>query len=168
MSRLLLIFACVSCGSQQAPAKPTTPIALAGEMAKLSWYVGDWTCEGTQFATPSEPESKWKAEVHVEPDAGGGVVAVHMIGPGDNSTAELKGYDPTSKRWYHLWTARDGSHGSVSAAGWEGEKLVAVDDADPKHRTVMTKLGADRYSHRDEADDGGGFKPVWEKVCVRR
>jgi hypothetical protein len=165
MHRLLLLLA--ACSTRPAPAAPTPTVPLAGELTKLAWYVGDWSCEGTQFATKDEPESKWKAEVHVRGDAGGGVAAIHMIGPGDNSTAEIKGYDPTTKRWYHVWSARDGSHGTLTATGWEGESMTAVDDADPKHRTVMTKLGADRYSHRDEQDAGEGFKPVWEKVCSR-
>jgi hypothetical protein len=166
--RHLLVLLAACSANAVPPAKPMSPAQpLVGEMQKLAWYVGDWSCEGTQFASKDGPEEKWKAEVHVRGDAAGGVAAIHMLGPGDNSTAEIKGYDPQTKRWYHVWTTRDGSHGTLSASAWEGESLTAVDDADPKHRTVMTRLGPDKYSHRDEQDAGEGFKPTWEKVCSR-
>ena len=155
----------VGCGAPRAA--PARPVPLTGELQKLSWYVGDWACKGTQFATKEDKETTWDATVSVRGDAGGGVVAIHMLGPADNSTAEIKGYDPETKRWYHFWTARDGTHGSLTATAWEGDKLIAIDDADPKRRTVMTRLGPDRYSHGEEEDAGEGFKPVWEKVCSR-
>ncbi len=165
MSRLLGLMMVVGCRAPRAA--PANAVPLTGELQKLSWYVGDWACKGTQFATKEDKASTWDAIVHVRGDAGGGVVAIHMLGPVDNSTAEIKGYDPVTRRWYHFWTARDGTHGSMTASEWEGETLVAIDDADARHRTVMTRSGADRYSHRDEQDEGEGFKPVWEKVCSR-
>lgn len=163
----LLVLLLVGCGAPKAaPVAPATP--LVGEMQKLQWYVGDWACEGTVFGSKDAPESKWQATVNVRGDAAGGVVAIHMLGPGDNSTAEIKGYDNETKRWYHFWSTRDGQHGSMTATGWEGEKLVAVDDKDPKIRTVMTKLGADKYSHGEEAMEGEAWKPTWTKVCSRK
>jgi hypothetical protein len=33
---------------------------------------------------------------------------------------------------------------------------------------VFTKLSDTRYSHRDEVDEGAGWRGVWEKVCDKR
>jgi hypothetical protein len=35
-------------------------------------------------------------------------------------------------------------------------------------RTVFTKLGEKKYSHRVDQDRGKGFAPVWEKICTKR
>jgi hypothetical protein len=149
-----------------AAARPV----LLGEMQKLAFYVGDWDCKATVFATEADPASTFEARVEVRPDAGGGVVLVRMIGPGDNRSAEIKGYDTVAKKWFHLWTVRSGEWGSLRSDGWDGDRLIATDDQPDgarARRTVFTRLSDHRYSHREEADTGQGFQPVWEKVCEK-
>jgi len=164
------------CGGTPAAARPVPPPAarrrptLVGEMQKLSFYVGDWSCQGTIFATATDPQETFTARVEVRPDAGGAVVAVHMIGPGDSRSAEVKGYDPATRTWFHFWATRDGGRGSLSSDGWEGQRLVAYDDATARprrRRTVFSKLAENRFSHREEAESETGFRPVWEKVCEK-
>lgn len=166
MHRLALVALALTASCAGRAAAPTTP-ALAPALQPLAFYVGDWSCQGRVFATDAAPESTWTAAVHVRPDAGGGVLSVHMVGPGANRTAELKGVDPELGTWFHVWTSGDGGWGSLSG-GWTGDALIAIDDRDVAHRTVFTKLSADQYSHRDEREDPtGAWKPVWEKVCTR-
>jgi hypothetical protein len=162
MYRLSLFVGLTSCSAA------TPPVVLPGEMQKLAFYVGDWKCQGTTFAAADSPEDRWEATVHVRPEVGGAWLSVHMVGPGDNQTAELKGYDPEKQRWSHLWTSHTGAWGSTSSTGWEGDHMISYDDAQPTHRAVFTKLSDTRYSHRDEADEGAGFQGVWEKVCDKQ
>jgi hypothetical protein len=166
---LLTVVCLCSCSSTPAPASAPEPQpALRGPMQMLSFYVGDWSCTGKQFATPDSKEETWTARVQVRPEVGGGAVSVHMIGPDSNLTAELKGYDTAKKKWFHLWVNHEGAWGSFSSAAFDGDRMVSVND-DPatggKERAVFSKLGETRYSHRVEADQGNGFQPVWEKVC---
>ena len=169
---LIVLIGLSSCaGAGVAPTPETArPSRLVGPVQKLAFYVGNWSCQGKEFATPTTKEENWTARIEVRPEAGGGAVAVHMFGPGDNLTAEIKGYNTKKNRWFHIWMSRDGSWGSTSSDGFDGDRMISVDD-DPasggKKRTIFTKLGETRYSHREEADDGSGFHGVWEKVCEK-
>ncbi|MEJ7729530.1 MAG: hypothetical protein WKG00_09960 [Polyangiaceae bacterium] len=166
----LCAFVCLcSCSTASTPAaSPDPQPALRGPMQMLAFYVGDWSCTGKQFGTPDSKEETWTARIEVRPEVGGGAVSVHMFGPASNLTAELKGYDTAKKKWFHLWMDREGAWGSFSSPGFDGARMISVND-DPatggKERAVFSKLSETRYSHRVEVDEGNGFKPVWEKVC---
>lgn len=165
MHRLALpaLVLAASCAGHAA-GSATPPLAPA--LQPLAFYVGDWSCQGRMFATATTPESTWAAAVHVRPDAGGGVLSVHMVGPGSNRSAELKGIDPEKGTWFHVWASGDGGWGSLSGT-WTGDALIAIDDRDVAHRTVFTRLSNDKYSHRDERETDGVWEPVWEKTCTR-
>ncbi len=157
-------FLAMSCAARAPAGGPTAP-PLVGEMARLQFYVGDWACTGHQ---PGDPSADWTALVHVRPETGGSSVAVQMVGPGDNLSAELKGRDAATGAWFHVWTTRDGAHGSLTSPGWDGDALVSIDDADAHHRTIFTRVSDTRYTHRDEVDAGAGWQVQWEKTCAKR
>lgn len=163
---LLLLAACAAkpaaapAVSAQSVAAPSVP--LVGELARLQFYVGDWACTGQQNGG-----IPWQAEVHVRSDAGGHLLAVHMVGPGDNLTSEIKGRNDQTGAWFHLWADHTGAWGSATAQFWDGDSLTSIDDVSPKHRTIFTKLSDTKYTHRDEQDMGAGWELDWEKTCEK-
>lgn len=151
-------------------AAPRPVAALQPPVDGLAFYVGHWTCYGTSYPSADDPHAqRWDARVEVEPELDGHSLAVRMIGPGANRTVEHKGYDPTTKRWYHVAIVNDGSWIAMTSPGWDGDHMVfaPVGPADDGTRATFTRLGARRYRHAESRVTPAGEQVVWEKVCTR-
>jgi hypothetical protein len=165
MKLAFLIVASAACTS----ARPTTPVSPA--LATLAFYVGDWACDGTAFDPAGTPTEHLTLGVEVRP-AIENWFRITVLEHGTPVTSELKGFDPTTRTFHHLWTSRDGSSGSLtSATGWHGNTLVFDEDhAAPTSRTRMTftKVDDTHFTHRAETDLGAGYRVEFEKRCTKR
>jgi len=162
-----VVLAAVGCGrAARAPDAPVSP-----SLASLAFYIGDWQCAGTQFDEAGTPTEHLDLAIEVRP-ALENWFRITVLEHGTPLTSELKGYDPTTKSFHHLWTSRDGSSGSLtSTAGWQGNTLVFDEDhadAASKTRMTFTKLDDTHYTHRAETDTGAGYRLGFEKHCTKR
>jgi len=157
MKLLGLLAMTTACGAPVA-TKP-----LASPLDSLAFYVGNWDCKGTEFATKDTPEKHWTAKVVVAPELDTWL-SVKMIGPDDNRTVEHKGYDPATKTWHHLGVSNGGGWGTMTSKGWDGQRMVFAPDNPADHSvTTFTRLGEREYSH---GVSEGNVK-IWEKVCSK-
>ena len=164
-----LIFVGLVAGGACAHA-PSATVVHGTPPADLAFYVGSWACAGTSYdeKTGSVLENM-PLRVQVDRDIDGWL-AIHVYQAGKPVTSELKGYDAAAHVYHHLWTATDGTAGSLTSKGWAGNQLVFDEDhADPASKTRMTftKLDDAHYTHRAEVDAGQGYKLSFTKTCTR-
>jgi hypothetical protein len=166
MRTILILTAAIGCATTPV-ARPH--VALAPELAQMAFYVGSWSCKGTTFATATDPEEHWDATVEVAPEVDGSWLSVVMKGPGDNITAEHKGYDRDKKQFVHLGVSPAGSWFVLTSPGWDASHMSfrSTDAADPDV-TTFTKLSDTQYSHAVATATDHGPVPVWQKVCSKR
>jgi hypothetical protein len=163
MKHVAAVFILSACATPKAATAP--PAHLVSPLDSLAFYVGEWTCDGTQFATKDAPEQHWKAKMHVTPALDGTWLSVEMLGPGMNRTAEHKGYDPTAKQWIHVAVGTEGSWGVYRSAGWSGAQMVFTPDDKADHTvSTFTRIDERHYSHAVATETG---EHVWQKVCTK-
>ena len=96
----------------QAPAPKPGP-----EHQKLNIWVGDWTYEGEDQATPLGPAGKFAGKMTDRPILGGFFVEWRIEEPGPagpNQYVGVCGYDGLNKKYFWNGFASDGSFHSVS------------------------------------------------------
>ncbi len=151
-------------------AHPAPKVPLSPNLASFAFYVGDWTCDGTQYDATGKATEHLKLAIAVRPDIENWF-HIGVLLDGKPLTSELKGYDPASRSWHHLWTSTDGTSGSLtSTTGWQGDAMAFDEDhPDPKERTRMTftRIDATHYTHRAEVDTGAGYHLDFEKRCTK-
>lgn len=143
-----------------------TPLAPAKSPASLVFYIGHWSCDGTSYDDNGAVERKWPAlEIRVAAEYDNWL-RVDVLDHGKQITSELKGVDDKGV-FHHVWTASDGSYGSLTAPGWAGNQLVFDEDhaGAEKTRMTFTKLDDTHYTHKAEVDGGSGYKLGFEKTC---
>jgi hypothetical protein len=150
-------------GCAHAAPAAVTPAALA----PLAFYVGRWQCAGTEYDAKGAVAKQYAAlEIRVAP-VYPNWLRIDVYDGGMQVTSELEGIDATGA-YHHVWTADDGSYGSLSAKGWTGNQLVFDEDhpaATERTRMTFTKLDATHYTHKAEVDSGHGFQLGFEKTC---
>ncbi len=150
---------------------PASAPRLAPEMQRLGFYVGTWSCRGVATGEDGSRQVYDALRVTVVPVLDGSWLEVRVFDGGVPATSELKGYDREGHRFRHIWAAGEGSSGSSSSPGWEGDHMVFTEDHPAnghRGRAVFTKLGETRYSHRAEVDTGHGYRVEFEKSCAKR
>ena len=155
MRHIAAVLLLAGCG-KSTPA----PIALVKPLDTLQFYVGTWSCKGTQYGAKIE---HWDAKVIVAPELDGTWLSVQMIGPGTNRTIEHKGYDAVRKQYVHLAVGVEGSWGMVTSPGWTGNTMVFDDPVDHS-RATFTRIDDTHYSHAVASAQG---ERLWEKVCTK-
>ena len=163
IAALTSLSACAHVTPAPSPASPP----LSPALASLDFYVGHWACTGKDYDETGKTTKDYPdLEVRVAP-AYDRWITVDVYEHGAHVTSELKGAD-AENHFHHVWTANDGSHGSLTATGWTGNQMVFEEDhpaAAEKTRMTFTKLDATHYTHRAETDTGGGYKLGFEKTC---
>lgn len=162
-------------GCHPAAAKETTGaaprVSLAPEMRRLAFYVGEWQCRGVATDDDGSQHVYGSLRITVAPVLDGSWLEVRVFEDGVPATSELKGYDRQARRYRHIWAAGDGQSGSYSSAGWVGNRMVFDADHPPsgrRERAIFTMLSDTRYAHRNEVDQGGGYRVDFEKTCRKR
>jgi len=164
---LASLFSVAACATAKTTAPPTTATPkIRPPLDTLAFYVGEWSCKGTQFATKDQKEEHWDAKIIVAPELDGSWLSVHMIGPGANRTIEHKGYDPVAKKWVHVAVGLEGSWGAITSPGWTGAQMV-FDDPNEHTIATFTRIDERHYSHAVANDAEHGGERVWEKLCTK-
>jgi hypothetical protein len=158
-----------------APAGPPTP---APQMEQVKVFVGNWKCEGKVMASPMAPEHPYKASVTGKSDLDGFWVAVRIE---EKKTKEspvpVKGlfqvtFDPGDKKFHALWNDNFGGWAPSASAGWEGDKMTFLGEANMggqkvPSRDVFTKKGEKELAHVGEFQMGGKWVAFLEESCKR-
>lgn len=158
-----VVFSVAACATP--PPKPTE---ISPALQSLAFYVGEWSCKGTTFATAQQKEEHWDTKIVVAPELDGSWLSVQMIGPGTHRTLEHKGYDPITKKWIHLAVGTEGLWATVSSSGWTGSRMVFVSEDKADHTiATFTKIDDRHYSHGVMREANHGPERLWEKVCSK-
>lgn len=161
-----------ACHPSAATPPPAAPRPrLAPEMERLSFYVGEWQCRGVSTEESGARHEVPNLRVTVVPVLDGTWLEVRVFEDGVPATSELKGYDRHAHRFRHVWATGEGQTGSYTSPGWVGNQMVFLEDhptSGRPERTVFTRLGETRYSHRAEVDTGGGYRVEFEKTCTKQ
>ncbi|HEY0255722.1 MAG TPA: hypothetical protein VGC41_29535 [Kofleriaceae bacterium] len=155
----LVLVGCSHAVPVQHSQQPTTPPSLA-------FYVGHWACDGTSYKPDGSVEKAWDGlEVDVRPEYTSWL-RLQVLDHQKVVTSEFKGVDEKGA-FHHIWTADDGTYGSLTSAGWTGNRLVFDDDhpGTDKTRMTFTKIDDTHYSHEAEVDHGSGYQREFVKAC---
>jgi hypothetical protein len=168
-------------GAPKPAAATTTPTtttptpALAGAMQPLGFYVGQWSCKGTELDAAGNAVAAEALGIRVTPRLDGSWLEVVVLVDGAAVTHELKGYSTADRKFHHLWAVGEGAWGSLTSDGWNGAQMVFVDDRPapgaPAERMVFTKDTDTHYTHRAEVADAGadgGWRATYTKDCVKQ
>ena len=164
------LLAVVGCAhSMRPPVAAIAAPALTGAMAKLSFYVGEWSCKGSEIEG-EKVVTEYPLDVKVSPLLDGSWVSIIVVKDGAPITAEFKGYNATDKKFHHLWAVGGGEWGSLSSEGWQDNEMTFVDDhlGATAERMVFHKDSDTHYTHRAEAQDANGWHATFRKVCDKR
>jgi len=160
---LLGVFGCA-----HSVRPPVAATALTGEMSKLSFYVGEWSCKGTEIEN-DKVVAEYPLAVKVSPLLDGSWLSIIVEKDGAPITAELKGYNPTDQKFHHVWAVGAGEWGSLSSEGWKDSEMTFTDDKPGvAERMVFHKDSDTHYTHRAEAQDSSGWHATFRKVCDKR
>lgn len=162
------------CASGAGTFRPagTTPTmqTLSPTLQSLAFYQGTWTCEGEQYNQAGTVVENVKLGIIVVP-AIDNWLSVTVTEGGKPITRELKGWNPATKDFHHIWTANDGTSGSFTSNGWNGSHLVFEEDhptAAMRMRMTFTKVDETHFSHNAEIDrNSAGFKLDFRKTCSK-
>jgi len=160
----LLLAGFVGCAHAATPVT-TQPVTLGSGLSSLAFYVGTWSCDGTENGAPSKDYPV--VGVTVAP-AYKNWISIEVFDKGAKGTSELMGVDPKGI-YHHVWTDDEGGYGTLtSAKGWEGDSLVFDEDhpsATSRMRMTLKKIDATHYVHLAEVDAGSGYKLEFTKTC---
>lgn len=151
-------------------ARPPAAPALSGEMARFSFYVGEWQCKGTELAAGEKVVTEMPLTVKVHPLLDGSWLSIVVEERGKPVTTEFKGYNPTDKKFHHVWATEGGQWGSLSSDGWHDNEMTFVDDhpGPEAERMVFHRDSDNHYTHRAEVQDSSGWHATFRKVCDKR
>jgi len=108
---LVLLFFAIAVQGQSPAPKP------GPEHKKLEIWVGDWTYEGENQATPFRPASKYTGTATVRPVLDGFFIEWHGEEKGPSATThwlEIDGYDALNKKFMWNGFGSDGSFSTVT------------------------------------------------------
>jgi hypothetical protein len=176
---LALVGSITSCATASAPPPPLVAApaataqpapALSKEMAKLAFYVGRWSCQGTEFAPGGAETATEQLSIEVTPVLDGSWLSVIVSKDGHPITRELKGYDSRDHKFHHLWTYAGGIWGSLTSDGWNGTQLVFTEDhpaAAGGDRMTFQYLDDQHFAHRAESSVNGSWQLAYDKKCSK-
>jgi len=103
-------------------------------MEQAKYFVGKWTCTGTQAATPMGPEHTYKSKGDFKFDLGGYWLTWHVDqdkskeNPMPTSAAGSSTYDAASKKFVRSDFMSGGLWDTMSSPGWEGDVFAFTGD----------------------------------------
>lgn len=180
MKRMLLLGIVATAGVLIA-----APIVLAQqmpkpspEMAKLDFFKGNWTCEGSTKESPMGPAGKITSTAQIKEDLGGfwqsGMIKGTMANMPPMEGMFHSTYDPTAKQFLMLWIDSMGGWARSTSSGWQGEKMVYEGEANmpgqkpTTSRDTFTKGPAGAMTHAWEAQIDGKWIPIGEETCRKK
>jgi len=172
----LLLVACAACANpllaKEAAKAAPAPAAVPPEQAQLDYFVGQWHCNGTAFASPMGPEHKTTAMLRASKAVGDRWL--HITYDEDKSAQNptpyhaglYLGYDAGKKTIVSNCYDVMGGHCSESGTGWNGDALVLEGTAEGDGNTTpvretLTRKGPNELVHSGEMQ---GPDKKWAKV----
>lgn len=152
---------------------PPTP---SSELAQLSFFAGDWTCQGKAEASPMGPAHATTGKVHISNDVGGFWYVGHYE---EQKTAEnphpmvfhfLQGYDASAKTFVMDCYDVFGGHCHGTSAGWQDGKMVYTGESSGTGpampvRDTFTKTGDASLEHAGEMQMEGKWIATDHETC---
>lgn len=148
------------------------------EMAKLDFFEGNWSCEGTIEQTPMSPAGKITSTVEIKDDLGNfwqtGTIRATMANMPPFEGRFYTTYDPAGKRFIMFWGDSMGSWAQTASPGWEGDKMVFQGDSNMPGQKPMTSRdtftrGKDgSMSHMWEAQMDGKWMTLGQETCRKK
>lgn len=152
------------------------------EMARLDFFEGSWSCQGTIEKSPMSPAGKISSEAQIRDDLGGfwqiGTIRAKMTTPGTNMPT-FEGrfhttYDPSRKQFVMLWVDDMGAWAQTTSRGWqkdtmvfEGESHMPGQKPSPTRDTFgRTPDGA--MTHVWEMQMDGKWVKLGEETCRKK
>lgn len=173
---ILGAFAALPAVSQ--PPAASGPPAPSPEVGQLSYFVGDWTCQGKAETSPMGPAHATRAKVHISKEMGGFWVVGRYLevktaaNPHPMDYHFLQGYDGTAKSLVMECFDAFGDHCHQTSAGWKDGKLVYSGEqtgsgpATPV-RDTFTKKGEAELEHSGEVQVDGKWTSTDHEICKR-
>ncbi len=158
------------------PAGPPVP---APEIAQLKAFQGSVHCTGNQSASPFGPAHPTASVVRGRSELGGFWVTVRYDerktrqNPTPFHAAYQIGYDPDAKQYLFFAFENTGGHGSATAPGWDGDKIVFTGEyvypgGKVGGRDTFTRSGDKVVAHLGEfKGSDGNWATIDQETCAR-
>ena len=148
------------------------------EMSQLKYFVGTWSCKGTNPSTSLGPEHATQATVRVTSDYGGfWITARYEEAKTDENPMPYKfmvvwGHDAKDKKFYQWSFDAMGGNGRAESGGWEGDKLVfngsmMLMGKPTNARDNFTKKSDTELVHMGEMELDGKWTKTDEETCTK-
>jgi hypothetical protein len=130
----------------QSPASDS-PVALKAELQPLSFFVGQWNCEG-EFAASKKPIA---AHIAITTDLDGSWLAFRWDDKAPNRfhALEMWGFDKTAKRFTNFIYDNFGGARLFNSAGWEADTLTWTGDMLATPPSLAERFVIERKSSKE-------------------
>lgn len=152
--------------------------ALPEQLSVEKWFVGDWICEGTQYASLTAPGVQFTDRFSFRMTLRGSWLIYHidqLKGPvkGKETLIGFATWDANAKVHVRRDMNIGGSRIDVTTPGWEGDKLVytgymVIGDEKLPVRHILTKKGNKAYDAKLEMGGADGKPMMWEEESCRK
>lgn len=158
--------------SAQAPMAPTP----APEVAKLSYFVGDWTLDGSIKPSPFGPGGKMTGTDHTEWMDGKFFIVSHETydsSMGKGSSIAVMGYDSGEKKYtynsYSSMGEKDVSMGSMDGDTWTWLSDEKINGQPVKGRYTAKVNSPNSYDFKFEmAGPDGSYNTIMEGKATKK
>lgn len=167
---LIMLLLAVS-GAAQTPAPKPGP-----EHKKLEIWVGDWTFEEEDFATPFGPAGKMSGKLSVRPILGGFFVEFRSEATGTAGPLqyfEVDSYDPLTKKYIWNGFGSDGSIHTVTytiegtAVSYSGTQIIGGKQGKIRGTIVFTPDFMSDVEKREISIDGKSWVPCFQSKFTK-
>ena len=157
--------------AKPAAAADAAP-GIPAEQAQLDFFLGDWSCSGTTFASELGPEHATSGVVHAAKAVGGRWIHISYDEKKTAANANpyhvgvYMGYDAGKKQFVEGCVDNFGGYCTQSGSGWNGDSLVFEGSANGTGqaftvRDTFTRKGAGQLTHTGEMQ---GADKQWAKT----
>jgi hypothetical protein len=148
--------------SQSSAAAP----ALTGQMKKLQYLVGTWSCTTQLPAMGKEPAGSHKGSISFEIEPGN-TVGYDVSSP-EYSAAGFLGYQDAKKLWWS--SGADNFSGVTFESGTSGTVITGMTFFAGKHmasRDTITKTSDTKYEDLFQIEKAGKWTLGADSVCTK-
>jgi hypothetical protein len=170
MVALVVLFLSIAAQAQAPVPKP------GPEHKKLEIWVGDWTYEGENKATPLGPAGKYSGKNSTKPILGSFFIEFRGEDKGPAGTlqwVEIDGYDPLIKKYTWNNFSSDGGVQTVTytiegqTVSYSGTQILGGKQAKIRGTCVFTPDFVSNVDKREVSFDGKTWMPLWELKAIK-
>ncbi|MGB8030456.1 MAG: hypothetical protein WCF30_12430 [Terracidiphilus sp.] len=160
------------------PAKTAAVQTQPEQLSAEKWFVGDWICEGTQFATPTGPGVMFIDRFSFRMALGDSWLIYRidqLKGPlqGQQTLIGSSTWDANAKVHVRRDMNIGGSRLDLTSPGWDGDKLIytgymITGDQKLPVKHTFTKKGNAAYDTALNVTGADGNPVQWEEESCRK